>query len=264
MLLLLPNFEDAEFSDFEFRQIGLRTLLTDLGTGHAARTDKTPVFRDPYSHMHDEAPVALLRMGHFREEDDAIDWDAVSADLQQSIEYQEKEVVERRLILQADDLLLSLRGQPRVIRISGASLDAMPEALVQRGFRLAPNNNFILIRSHPQLVQVPFLHLLLQVLLEYVLEAWHAVLAERPISSSIGTYLQQKYEERTGSSKSPGYPIGTRELKALVLSIPTDQTAQMKLVEHYRQIRDEELMIKKRMRNFHSRLTYLTNPNIMP
>jgi hypothetical protein len=38
----------------------------------------------------------------------------------------------------------------------------------------------------------------------------------------------------------------------------------MKLVEHYRQIRDEELMIKKRMRNFHSRLTYLTNPNIMP
>ena len=77
-------------------------------------------------------------------------------------------------------------------------------------------------------------------------------------------YLQQKYEERTGSSKSPGYPIGTRELKALVLSIPTDQTAQMKLVEHYRQIRDEELVIKKRMRNFHSRLTYLTNPNIMP
>ena len=36
------------------------------------------------------------------------------------------------------------------------------------------------------------------------------------------------------------------------------------VAKHIAVLEEAELVIKKRMRNFHSRLTYLTNPNIMP
>ena len=264
--MLLLSFEegDNEFSSIEYRNVRLSSLLIDLRIGEVSKAKARPVCRSPYSDLPDESPVVMLKMSHFSEDNERIDWDIVRAELAQQGILEDIELIDRVALLEPDDLLVNLRGQTRVFRISASMMHDMPDDLVQQGLRLAATNNFILMRPNPQLVHVPFLQVIIDILLEDLSKEWLNILSEKPSESPMYQYLQWKYIGRSSSPKPPGVPIGIRELKEISIDIPGNLSVQQDLYNKYHEVKENERRAIEKSKRFRNDLNKYINPNITP
>jgi len=245
MILFLFSEADLNINDASFKHVRLATLLTDLCTGFIAKENKLPVFRDAIKSPSVEKPVALLRQGHFNRETNEIDWKVIKDDLDERSKSTEKSKVERRLIIEPDDLLLSLKGRKRVIQIDAEKLDSMPEDLANKGLRLAPSNNFILMRPHKQLIEVSYLKMFIELMI-----------ADAPGHQE--NNQKEKIITDMGFSLASDSISGTRELREWMIHYPDEIKDQKSLVEKYQKIveKEKEIMIEKRI--FCNNLSYLT------
>lgn len=264
MLLLNLNEEEQEFSAIEYRNVRLASLLIDLRIGEINRAKARPVCRTGYARLSDESPVVMLRMSHFTPDNERISWDLIREDLAHQDLMEETELIDRTALVESDDMLINLRGQTRVFRITTAMMDDMPKDMVQRGLRLAATNNFVLMRPNPQLVHIPFLQVMMDILLEDLSREWLNILCGKPSDTLMHQYLRWKYTGRSSGLKPPGLPIGVRELKDISIDIPADQWTQRVLAHRYSVLQFNERMAKEKSLEFRSTLNKFINPNITP
>lgn len=264
MLLLNFNEDEREFSTIEYRNVRLASLMIDLRMGEVTRAKARPVCRSAFSNLSDESPVVMLKMNHFIADNERINWDLIREDLVLQDLTEETELIDRTALLEADDLLINLRGQTRVFRITAAMMDDMPEDMIQRGLRLAATNNFVLMRPNPQLVHISFLQIIMDILLEDLSREWLNILSEKPSDALMHQYLRWKYTGRGSSPKPTGLPIGVRELKDISIDIPADQWTQRVLAHRYSVLQYNERMVREKSLEFRSTLNKYINPNITP
>ena len=262
-MLLLSNADDPRLLASLTQKVRLTSLLIDLSTGHAPKKKQRPVYNDTISDPHGEVPVVLLRMGHFHPERDHINWYEINIDLDKPTDTNEADRVESRLIIQPGDLLMSLRGQPRVIHVRETSLNSMPEELRQLGLKLAPSNNFILLRPHTQLVYVPFLQMIFQMILEDLMEDWELRKSKVTGVGPMAGFIEDKLKDQEISVNS-NVPFGARDLKDMVIGFPETIDKQQELHEAYLQLKKEELDLKIRLQSFRKNITHYSNPIIKP
>jgi len=241
-LLGVESLEEAEFS-----QVRLSALLTDLCTGYVAKEGKRIVFRDTYKNTGlDAAPVTILRLGHFNNETDELDWKAIADDIVESSEDLPEIQMERRLVIEPDDLLLSFRGRNRVIRIHANGLNAMPKEIAEKGYRLVPSNNFILIRPQKQLIDVSYLHMYIKLILT---DGWG--------------YQEKNQKEINITNQSVPWsldlPPSVRFLRELLIRYPMAIEVQESLVKEYQEINKKEMELMAEKQKFCRNLFNLTN-----
>lgn len=259
-----PEFNTELIGEVEFRKSRLSQLFNDLRMGEASRAKARPVCRSLFSDMAGDFPVVMLKMGHFSEDNERINWDVVRDDLEQQENLDEVDYIDRVALLDAEDLLLNMRGQARLLRISGQMLDEMPEDLARRGLRFAATNNFVLMRPNPTVLYGPYFVIIMEMLLEDFTKEWQNILSERPSEGLMHQYFQWKYSGRSSSPKSTGLPIGVRELKDLSVDIPADPWTQRQLVHRYNVLLFNERMAKEKSQEYRAYLNKFTNPTIIP
>lgn len=261
MILLIPQLEDEKLRELEYRNVKLSELAMTIRIGETPKSGVRPVIREAYSNHPDNAPVVMLRMGHFTDEFERIDWTMVRADMEEHEGLEGSVTIESDVLIEPEDLLVHLRGQHRVIRITEQMLDEMPNDLLGLGLRLAATNNFILMRPDQKTIYPPFLQIVMDILLEEVFREWTAVRNDQPSDNLLHDFLRWKYAESVGSSKSVGTPIGARELNRLSIDIPAELWAQRAWTHRYNLLMYQEKLAKEKKHQFRSNLSQYINPN---
>ncbi len=257
-------FNDEIFKNVEYRHVRISSLLSDMRIGEVKKAKARPVLQSAYSNQPEDSPVVMLKMSHFTEDNERIDWNAVAEEMELQDQLSETEVIDRSSILQPEDLLVNLRGQTRVIRITDSMIDDMPVNLVRRRLRFTASNNFVIMRPNPLIVHSPFLHILLDILLEDVWSEWHKVQQNAPSDNPMYDYLKMKFEERGTANKSPGLPLGLRDLKEVWIDIPIDAWIQKAWSHRQSVVSYNEKLVRDQKAMFRSDLRKYINPNIIP
>jgi hypothetical protein len=261
MILLIPQLEDEKLRELEYRNVKLSELAMSIRIGETPKSGVRTVVREAYSNHPVHAPVVMLKMGHFTDEFERIDWTMVRADMEGQEELEVNLPVEGDVLIEPEDLLIHLRGQHRVIRITEQMMDEMPNDLLGRGLKLAATNNFILMRPDQKTVYPPFLQIVMDILLEEVSREWAAVRNDQPSDNLLHDFLRWKYAESVGSTKSVGTPIGARELNRLSIDIPAEQWAQRAWAHRYNLLIYQEKLAMEKKHQFRSNLSQYINPN---
>jgi len=261
MILLLPQPEEDNLSELEFRNVRLSELATSIRIGETPRSDVRPVAGDHFAGQAEGPPVVMLKMTHFRDGYERIDWSIVQGDLKKLSKFGETMPVDAEVLIEPDDILISLRGQHRVIRITESMMEEMPEDDVQLGLRLAATNNFILMRPDQKSVYPPFLELVMEILLDDVSREWLAVMNDQSSANLLHEFLRWKRGERMGSSRPANTPIGARELNRLSVDIPSERWAQREWCHRYNLLVFQERLAVEKKNLFRSDLSQYINPN---
>jgi hypothetical protein len=261
MILLIPQLEDEKLRELEYRNVKLSELAMSIRIGETPRSSVRPVIRNAFSSHPGNAPVVMLRMGHFKDDFERIDWKMVRSDMEQQEGLEDCEPVDGDVLIEPEDLLIHLRGQHRVIRITDQMVDEMPNDMLRQGLKLAATNNFILMRPDQKTVYPPFLQIVMDILLEEVSREWAAVRNDQPSDNLLHDFLRWKYEETVGNSKSAGTPIGARELNRLSIDIPVEHWAQRAWTHRYNLLMYQERQAIEKKHLFRSNLSHYINPN---
>jgi hypothetical protein len=261
MILLIPQLEDEKLRELEYRNVKLSELALTIRIGETPKSGVRPIHREPYSNQSANAPVVMLKMGHFTDEFERIDWTLVRADMEEQEGLEVSMPVDSAVLIEPEDLLIHLRGQHRVIRITEQMMDEMPNDLLGHGLKLAITNNFILMRPDQKTIYPPFLQIVMDILLEEVSREWTAVRNDLPSDNLLHDFLRWKYEESVGSSRSVGTPIGARELNRLSIDIPVEQWAQRAWTHRYNLLIYQEKLAMEKKHQFRSNLSQYINPN---
>ncbi len=261
MILLIPHLEDEKLRELEYRNVKLSELALSIRIGETPKSGVRPVVREAYSNLPANAPVVMLKMGHFTDEFERIDWAMVRADIDEQESLEGSMPVDGDVLIEPEDLLIHLRGQHRVIRITEQMMDEIPNDLLGHGLRLAVTNNFILMRPDQKIIYPPFLQIVMDILLEEVSNEWKIVRKEQASDNLLHDFLRWKYEESQGSSKTVGAPIGARELNKLSIDIPAEQWAQRAWTHRYNLLMYQEMLAMEKKHQFRSNLSKYINPN---
>lgn len=261
MILLLPQLEEDNLNELEYRNVRLSELAITIRIGETPRSDVRPVMRDHYVNQHDSPPVVMLKMAHFRDEFERIDWSLVQREMVKQAKWSDTGAIDTEVLLEPDDILINLRGQHRVIRITESMMDEMPGECVQLGLRLAATNNFILMRPDQKSVYPPFLEMVMQILLDEVSREWLTVMNNQSSANLLHDFLRWKHVERTSSSRPANAPFGARELNRLTIDIPSELWAQRAWSHRYNLLVYQERLAVEKKNLFRSDLSQYINPN---
>jgi hypothetical protein len=269
-MLLLGNWEEHDmfnigaFNLVEYRNVRLSSILEELRIGEVRKAKMRPVIRSAFNPQTKESPVIMLKMSHFTDDFERINWNIVLEDFEQQEQLEEMDVIDRSALLEVDDLLVNLRGQARVVRITKSMMAEMPDHLVQRGLRLAATNNFVLMRPNPQTADAGFLQMILDILLEDISQQWNSFQKEEPTNSLLNRYFSYKYTDLNVNTKQFILPIGVRELKELFLDIPASLDVQRAISDQYMKLIDKERQALSNRMSFRKHMRSYINPNIIP
>jgi hypothetical protein len=258
------QFGAVDFGSAAYRNIKLSMVFNDLRIGEVSRARSRPVCRSLYSNDAEPFPVLMLKMSHFSGNGEGINWDMVREDLQLQEQLEELQFVDRGALLEADDLLLNMRGQSRVFRLSEQLLDDMPDDLVNRGLRLASTNNFVLMRPNPQYSYGPYIFIIMQILMENLHQEWQNIMNDKSSVGLMHQFFQWKYTAGSSVQKAAGLPLGVRELKEISIDMPADLMVQRQLVHRYNVVLYNERMAREKSEEYRYYLNSLINPNIIP
>jgi hypothetical protein len=247
-----------------YRNMKLSMVFNDLRIGEVSRARSRPVCRSLYSNDTEPNPVLMLKMSHFTGNGEGINWDMVREDLLLQEQLEELQYVDRGALLEADDLLLNMRGQSRVFRMSEQMLDEMPGDLVNRGLRFASTNNFVLMRPNPQYSYGPYIFIMMQILMENLHQEWQNIMSDQPSAGLMHQFFQWKYTAGSSVQKAAGLPLGVRELKEISIDMPADHLVQRQLVHRYNVLLYNERMAREKSEEYRYYLNSLINPNIIP
>ena len=78
MILLIPQLEDEKLRELEYRNVKLSDLAMSIRIGETPKSGVRPVVREAYSNHPANAPVVMLKMGHFTDDFERIDWTLVA------------------------------------------------------------------------------------------------------------------------------------------------------------------------------------------
>jgi len=200
----------------------LTNLFSSIRSGIAVTQDTPRHYRSVFPLGTVLLPVVFLRLQSINRFASRIDWDVVRSDLnQQPRQASDPKTLPEEELLQEDDYLLTMRGQPRGMALA-TLLERMPEDFRKHGLGLAAGNNFIRLRPNPEADCEPsFLHFLLDML---VMELRHEYLR---VSSSKSSFeiLEEPDDPSEGVTNDPearlkGSFIKVADLKAMTLNIP--------------------------------------------
>lgn len=251
MLLLLPEYERFDQQKIPYRHVRLSSLFESIRMGIPPEEGLRPVSREYLPAGEFEHPVLFLRMASLGDTGDKIDWTVIREDMSKRNLNLPVTEVDPDEVLQPTDYLISMRGTPRGFSLLHAGISDMPKDLQEEGLCFAASNNFMLLRPHATgMYDIPFLHLMMDVLISDLREVHENIRkgGEPP------AYLAgiRGLWSRRGSSSQPGNLIGVRDLRSLVLNVPIEKEAQEMLCIRYKGLLEMERDARKKVSEFRS------------